>query len=88
MYEETLAKVTQDNKRKGAEKDQSSAQEPPTKQQKSETLVSKTAKSIEKVLGACEEVQKFEKQNRMLARTPNQDITLNAMKHILLKCKF
>lgn len=54
MNEETLPKVTQDNKRKRAEQDQSSAQEPPTKQQKSDTLVSKTAKAIENVLGVCE----------------------------------
>ena len=53
--------VQVETKRKMAEQETSSPQEPPTKQQKSDTLVSKLTKAIEKVLGTCEEELKFEK---------------------------
>jgi len=53
--------VQVETKRKMAEQEKSSPQEPPTKQQKSDTLVSKLTKAIEQVLGTCEEVLKFEK---------------------------
>lgn len=53
--------VQVETKRKMAEQEKSSPQEPPTKQQKSDTLVSKLTKAIEQVLGTCEEGLKFEK---------------------------
>lgn len=53
--------VQVETKRKMAEQEKSSPQEPPTTQQKSDTLVSKLTKAIEQVLGTCEEVLKLEK---------------------------
>ena len=65
-HNEIMGHLLQDNKRNRGEKDQSSPSQPPTKQQKSDTLLSKTAK----VLGTCEEVRKFEKLKQNVKKSP------------------
>ena len=85
MNDETLPQQTQDNKRKTAEQDQSSSQEPLTKHQKLDTVVSKTAKALEQVLGTCEEVQKFDKLKQNVGKNPKSRYHIERFEAHLVK---
>ena len=50
--------------------EESLPQEPPLKRHKSDTLVTKTAKALQHVLGTCEEVLKYDKLRQNVAKNP------------------
>ena len=85
MNGKTLPQQTQDNKRKRAEQDQYSTQEPLTKHQKLDTLVSKTAKALEQVLGSCEGVQKFDKLKQNVGKNPKSRYHIERFEAHLVK---
>ena len=69
MEDERVPQPVEGNKRMRAEQE-SSSQEPPTKRQKADALMSRTSKAIEQVLGTCEEVQKYDKLKQNVAKNP------------------
>ena len=69
MEDENLPQPSQGKKRKRAEQE-ALPQEQVLKKQKSDALVTKTAKALEQVLGTCEDVLKYDKLKQNVAKNP------------------